>query len=92
MAYETGLVVVNDMKQQLAGMARNVVHALADERLSAIEIFSLATRALLLGQTLTGLVQSKDRQTAKEILHVLEHGQFVLPPAPPAAEVARADA
>ena len=91
MAYETGLFVVNNMKGELAGMARNVVNALADDRLSPLEIFSLATRALLLGQTLTALVQSKDRQTAREILHVLEHGQFTLPPAPQ-AEVARADA
>jgi hypothetical protein len=80
MAYETGLLIVNDMKQQLAGMARNVVQALADDRLTYTEIFSLATRSLLLGQTLTGLVQSKDKQTAKEVLHVLEHGQFSLPP------------
>jgi hypothetical protein len=90
-ANEAGLLVVNEMKSQLTSMARNVVTALADERLSALEIFSLATRALLLGQTLTTLVQSKDRQTAREILHVLEHGQFTLPPEPQ-AEVPRAAA
>ena len=81
MDYELELSIVNDMKQQLASFAREIVRALADQRVSPIEGMLLGSKGVQLGMTILNMVQGLTPEQHQNILYVLEHATSTLPPA-----------
>lgn len=82
MDHETqALLTVNLMKKQLAMTTRVVVNALADGSISPMEAMMLTTQGLQLAGTLMAVLQGMSIEQASAVLHVLEHGEFVLAPA-----------
>ena len=79
MAHEQALMMVNDLKNQLAGVARAIVAALGDGKMQPWEGVMLGQRGLQLALTLTTVLQGADGALRHDILHVLEQGQVVLP-------------
>lgn len=79
MAYDAALVVVNDIRNRMAGFARGIVRALEDDRIQAYEIFSLSLQAMMFVQSVIMLFRGLPYMTAKELFYVLEHLEWDLP-------------
>ena len=72
------LAIVNDTQKQLAGLARAIVKALTDSKISPGEGMQLGMRGMTLAIGLYGVFESKDSTTRDDILWVLEHGSWTL--------------
>ena len=79
MSREMALVVVNDLQNQLAGLARAIITALDDGRVTPFEGFALGMRGMQLGSAIITLLQSYPPEVQKDVLYILEHGDIVLP-------------
>lgn len=77
---EMALSLLNDLKDQMAGTARTVVRSLADGKISTFEALGLGLKSLGLAQTFAGVLQGLDKETAADVLYVLENADWVLPP------------
>lgn len=73
------LALVNTLHAQLASLARAVVDALKDTKVSPWEGMALGMQGMALGSTLLTLCQSLDPATRQALLTVLAGGQWVLP-------------
>jgi hypothetical protein len=80
MAYDAAVAQVNDMKQQLAELARGIISALDDRKVTPMEGMMLGQRGLMFAMTLVTMLQGLPPEQLKGVLYVLEHGRIVLPP------------
>jgi hypothetical protein len=80
MSRETALLTVNRLQSQMTSLARGIVTALADKKVSPWEGMQLGMQAMQLGTYAMALLQGLDSETKAELLYVLEHGQWMLPP------------
>lgn len=76
---EEALLAVNQMKRQMAMLARTIVNALADKKVSVWEGMGIAMQGTQFASSLVGLLQAENVELQKQILYVLEHGEFTLP-------------
>lgn len=81
MAHEEATLIVNQMIEQLSGLARTIADALKDKKISPMEGFSLGMRGMTLASFVITAMESADVQ---EVMWVLEHGYWALPPEAPA--------
>lgn len=77
--YEEALRTVDMMHDALADLARTVVSALNDGKVSVWEGIALSTRAVQLGMVVQSLCQDLTKEQRNAILYVLEHGELMLP-------------
>ena len=75
----TGPDLVNDLKHQLAGLAREAVTALRDGRVEPVEALTMSMRALTFSTVLMTMLKGKNTQMQQDVLYVLEYGEVVLP-------------
>jgi len=80
MPSDAALMLVNQIKAQVAGLVREVQTDLADGKLQAPESIGLAMHGMLFASTLVTALQGADPTMRRDILTVLEHGQWVMPP------------
>lgn len=78
---EDALLIVNTMHEQLATLARAVVVALQDNKVSVWEGIALSTKALGIAASLQAIVQGVDKEALADVLYVLEHARLTLPEA-----------
>jgi hypothetical protein len=84
MAYEMELLEANDLRRQLARLARQIVTDFEDGKLTAEERRRLIWPVLQFGMSLILTLQAGDSSTARQgLLYVLEHAEYVLPASPP---------
>lgn len=83
MTYEMELYQVNDIKSQLARLARSIVQALQDHKVTPLEGMLLGNRGLLFAMTMVTMLESLPPEQLEGVLYVLEHGEITLPPASP---------
>jgi hypothetical protein len=76
MARNEALAMVNMLHTQLAGLARGCVAAMTDGNITSMEGVQLSMQALALGKTLTTCLQGMTPELRREVLEVLEHGQY----------------
>ena len=79
MAHDTGLMIVNTSKQQVAQTVRAVLRAMDDGKISTMEAISLGFQAIMLAQSTMSIIQSLSPAVVREIIDVLEQGIFVMP-------------
>lgn len=80
MAHDEALLMLNVLHDQLTALIRSGITALADNKMSAFEGMLLMMKASTLGVTVHTLIQGMTPAMRSEMLYVLEHGDFVLPP------------
>jgi len=73
------VVIVNDLKFQMSGLATALVTALEDGKVSPWEALMLGPKALALASSIMVLLQGVSKETRKDVLYVLQHGVVVLP-------------
>ena len=78
MAHEIALALINNVQQNLASIARGVVAAMADKKLTGMEGLMLGMQAAQLGGALLLAIEGTDAVTQKDILYCLEHGQWTM--------------
>lgn len=79
MADDATLLMVNRLKTQLAELVREVVTDFEDGTLKAHESIALAMHGMLFASSLVAMLQAGDAKMRQSVLHILEHGQLVLP-------------
>ena len=79
MAHEVALAVVNDLQNQMAGLARSVADALSDRKVSAFEGMLIAMKGASLASYIITVFTGMDAVTRDDILYVLEAGDIVVP-------------
>lgn len=80
MAHEQALSMVNTIKMSWAHLARAIVMALKDGKVTPFEGMQLGMQGLQAATMLTSMFQGMDAATRDDLLWVLEHGTFALPP------------
>jgi len=78
MAYETGVMLVNTLKDQLTELARSIVSSLNDKKISPMEGVLLGMKGMNLATSMITLLEDGDTVTRDEVLYVLEHGKVSL--------------
>jgi hypothetical protein len=78
MAHEEALSIVNGFQRQLSGLARSIVGALNDGKVSPWEGLAVGTQAMTTASMIMSLLQGVDPQVRKDILYVLENGRWSL--------------
>jgi imidazolonepropionase-like amidohydrolase len=76
MAREDALAMVNTLHAQLAGFARACVAAMTDGKITPMEGMQLSMQALVMGTTLTTLLQGTTPELRRDVLQILEHGYY----------------
>lgn len=71
-------LVVNTIKQQVASLARTIVDALKDHKLSSMEIMHISLQGMTLAGTVMTTLQGADDLTRADILVFLENGRITL--------------
>ncbi len=79
MASELALMLVNDVKTQLAHLARRMVIALDDGKVSPTEGLALGMQGMQLATTILSALEDSPKETRQEFLTVLEQGVLVMP-------------
>lgn len=79
MADDATLLMVNQLKIQLAGLVREVIADFEDGTLKAHESVALAMKGMLFASSLVALIQAGDAGMRQNVLNILEHGQLVMP-------------
>jgi hypothetical protein len=77
--YTAAVEIVNLLYSQLTALVQGVVEALQDGKMSTIEGVTLALRATNAALAIQTELEDTDPATRQDIVHVLRHGQFVLP-------------
>ena len=80
MAHEEALAIANTLQGQLAGLVGSVVQALSDTKISAWESMQIGMQGMSTASSIMAAIQGASPETRADILFVLEHGQWVLPP------------
>ncbi len=75
MAYEEALDVVNGINDGLASLARDIARALRDGKVRPMEGMALGMKGMSFASAMVLAFQKANRD---EVLHVLEHGRWVL--------------
>lgn len=80
MPSQEALDIVNDLRRQLARLARSIVQAYGgDNRLSAYEHIRLGNQGVSLAASLGGVLEEATPELRQDILAVLEHGELRMP-------------
>ena len=82
------LILVNQIRKQLAGFARTIVVDFADNKLSSVEGLQLSMQGITLASAVAAIIQDADADTRQKILRVLEQGELRMPTA--VGEIGRA--
>jgi hypothetical protein len=75
---EHAIMIVNQMKASMSGLARAIVTALKDKRVTPLEGMQLGFQGMQLATAVITLLNGLDKETVDDVLHVLEHGQFTV--------------
>jgi hypothetical protein len=78
--YTQAIVIVNQMQDSMTGLARAIADALTDNKISPWEGMALGMKGMAFASQVMTLLQSVDANTLRGVFHVLEHGEWVLPP------------
>lgn len=70
--------LVNNLHMQMAGVARSVVDALADKKMTAMETMMVTSQAMNLGLSLMLAVKGTTPAVRQAMLTVLESGRWTL--------------
>lgn len=73
------LEIVNDIKAELAGVARAMVNALKDGKISPAEGMAIGMKGMTLASNVLSLVQDATPDERDQVLNILEHGVMTLP-------------
>lgn len=76
--HEAALSAVNTLHTQTAMLARSVVDALNDKKISPWEGMQLGMQGFTLASFIMTLMQGMDSGARDDLLYVLEHGTVVL--------------
>lgn len=79
MAYEEAVFVVNSLQKQLSGLARGIVTALADSKISAYEGMAVGMQGMQVATSIMTLMKDAPPEIRQDILYVLEHGEMTVP-------------
>ena len=79
MAKEEAVMMVNTIKSGWATLARQIVTALKDGKISPIEGMQLGMQGLNAATMLASIFQGMDPALRDDLLYVLEHGVITLP-------------
>jgi hypothetical protein len=79
MEHEQALMIVNSMQRHMSQLAGSIVTMLADKKVSPWEGMQVSMQAMQLGSYVMMTCQSLDDETKKDLLYVLEHGEWSLP-------------
>lgn len=77
--HEVALSLVNDIKVQLARLARSAADAAADKKVTPMEGMLLGMQGMQLATTVLTAFTNRDAAITADMLYVLEHGQLALP-------------
>jgi len=80
MAHEQALSMVNTIKMSWAQVARAIVMALKDGKVTPFEGMQLGMTGLQAATMLTSVFQNMEPAMRDELLYVLEHAVFAMPP------------
>lgn len=81
MSAQEALVLVNHLHDKLAELIRSIVTEIEDDGgLSKWEALMLGFQAASFGGEVITMVKALDPQALKDMLYVLEHGDWTLPP------------
>lgn len=70
------LAIVNTVQRQIAQLARTIVNALNDGRVTPWEGISIATQGTQAASTVLAVLQGVSPEVRKDVLYVLEHGHW----------------
>jgi hypothetical protein len=79
MAHEEAVVIVNDIHDQLAALARSIVTALNDNKISGLEGMMVGMRGMQVATAIMTIIRDAHPDIRQDILYVLEHGEWVVP-------------
>lgn len=79
MPHSNALFIVNSLQEQLRGLVRSSIHAMQDGKVGTWEAWALGLKGINTATSIIALLQEMDEATKKDILYVLEHGEWVLP-------------
>lgn len=79
MAHEEALFVANNLKEQLSRLARTVIMALSDKKVSTWESMQIGLQGSNTALAIMATIQQAPPEVQQDMLFVLEHGQFMLP-------------
>jgi hypothetical protein len=82
MPHDAALMVLGTIQQQLASLARNIVKALADSRITPLEGLLLAQQGTMVASSLVLLLQGLDTATRQDLLVCLERGHWTMEDTP----------
>lgn len=77
---DNAVIIVNDIHDQLALLARAIVTALRDGKVSILEGFTLGMKGMALAEGVIVALQGSTAEERQAILSVLEHGTWIMPP------------
>ena len=75
------VALVNQIKTEMAELARVIVQALGDNRIQFWEIWRIGREGSDVGTAFMHLFEGASDEVRMEVLRVLEHGMFVGPDA-----------
>lgn len=78
MAHEDALMIVNTLQRQLSTLARGIVRALEDNKVSGPEWSMLGMQGANLAMFCITNFQGMTPELRKDILYVLEHGEWAV--------------
>lgn len=82
MAHDAALAVVNDLKAQLASLARAIVLTQSDGVLSLHEGLALGRRGVAFASAVVTLLQGRTPEERQAVLWLLEHAVVSVPEEP----------
>ena len=74
--HEAALSIINELHDQIATLARAVIKALADKKVSPLEGIMLAMKGSSLATYILTMLDGVDLETRADLLYVLEHGRW----------------
>jgi hypothetical protein len=80
MSRQEALFIVNQLHDQISALAREIVKSLEDNKISIWEGFRLSMQSTTLASTVMGILQNAPPEVRKDLLYILEHGDWILPP------------
>ena len=76
--YTLALATINDIHDAMASLARSIVTALQDGKVSVMEGIQLGMRGMAFATSLTGFIQDGTPADRAMVLYVLEQGHFTM--------------
>lgn len=78
-ALDEALLVVNDLKGDLADLVKAIVQACDDSQVTSQECMRMGMKGMAFADTLIAVLQDGTPATREAIRYVLAEGEFVLP-------------